>query len=86
MQKAWIRAPYQKWPKKMPGALTHPLSPTLSANPPPPPTPPDTNVEWQACVHTHQPSLEAMDSHNTTAAHQYVWKQSHRRAPAPDVQ
>ena len=20
MQKAWIRAPYQKWPKKMPGA------------------------------------------------------------------
>ena len=25
MQNAWIRAPYQKWPKKMPIALTLPL-------------------------------------------------------------
>ena len=25
MQKAWVRAQYQKWPKKMPGALTLPL-------------------------------------------------------------
>ena len=25
LQKLWIRAPYQKWPKKMPGALTLPL-------------------------------------------------------------
>ena len=27
MPTAWIRAPYQKWPRKIPGALTLPLSP-----------------------------------------------------------
>ena len=36
-QKAWMRALYQKWPKKMPGALTlRPLDVLRSKRAPPP--------------------------------------------------
>ena len=42
MQKAWISAPYQKWPKKMPGSL-----------PPPPQYGLETGVQ-----HTISPAYE----------------------------